>query len=99
MSSFGATKLVAGAGYYKVDDNSRIIQTITFPDGSSSSADLVTDQHQNTDFANLYAYTYTHWPEQVIWTLGMGGERTDVPGDGIPSQRPSSASSIGRWSG
>ena len=50
------------------------------PDGSSSTDDLVTDQHQNTDSANLYAYTYTNWPERVIWTLGMGGERTDVPG-------------------
>ncbi|MFL5336010.1 MAG: FecR domain-containing protein [Geminicoccaceae bacterium] len=80
LSSFGPTKVVAGAGYYKIDDNSRIIQTITFPDGSSSSTDLVTDQHQNTDSANLYTYTYTHWPEQVVWTAGMGAERTDVPG-------------------
>ena len=71
---------MAGAGYYKVDDHSRIIQSITAPDGSSTSADLLTDQHQNTDSGNLYAYTYTHWPERVIWTLGMGVERTDVPG-------------------
>ncbi len=80
LSSYGPTQIVAGAGYYKVDDHSRIIQSVDASDGSSSTTDLLTDQHQNTDSGNLYAYSYTHWPDRVIWTLGMGVEQTDVPG-------------------
>ena len=75
LSSYGATRLVAGAGVYRVDDHSRIIQTVTAPDGSSTTDDLLTDQHQNTDSEDVYAYSYTNWPERTIWTLGMGVER------------------------
>ena len=42
--------------------------------------DLISNPHRNIDAGKVYAYSYTNWPDRTILTLGMGFDRTDVPG-------------------
>lgn len=79
LTSAGPTKLVVGAGAYRVDEYLQSEETDTFS-GETSQSDLVDDPNRNVDTGKLYAYSYTRWPEPVIWTAGLGLESTDAPG-------------------
>ncbi|MFZ1429950.1 MAG: TonB-dependent receptor [Geminicoccaceae bacterium] len=79
LTSTGPTKIVAGGGVYRVDAYLQSEETDTFA-GETSQSDLFDDPNLNVDARKLYAYSYTRWPEPVIWTAGVGLESTDAPG-------------------
>lgn len=80
IGALGPTKVVAGAGAYRVNRDDQRVQTATFQ-GQQLTAELNGDPHTNVDSNNVYAYTFTRWPEGSVWTVGLGLEETDAQGD------------------
>lgn len=79
ITGINRTKIVTGAGIYRVNVDNQIVEIDRFP-GELFRTELISDPKSNVDAHNLYTYTLTRWPQQTLWTAGLGIETVDVQG-------------------